>query len=125
MQQAKMNHAYCVGLNPGWKKIRFQLALNKTFRTTRQTTLHPPTIKATPMSKEKQKNAFCTPSLPFLSVFHTKFTISEFKSKQVFHYKYSSPPVLESSTRISKFYAPTDSEHEFNKTEIENWLTIE
>ena len=26
-----MNHAYCVGLNPGWKKIRFQPALNKTF----------------------------------------------------------------------------------------------
>ena len=26
-----MNHAYCVGLNPGWKKMTFQLALNKTF----------------------------------------------------------------------------------------------
>ena len=34
------------------------------------------------------------------------------------------PPVLESSTRISKFYAPTDSEHKFNKTEMENWLPI-
>ena len=34
------------------------------------------------------------------------------------------PPVLESSARISKFYAPTDSEHKFNKTEIENWLPI-
>ena len=76
------------------------------------------------MNKEKQKNAFYTPSLPFLSVFHTKVTISEFKSKQVIHYKYSRP-VLESSTRISKFYDPTDSEHEFDKTEIENWLTIE
>ena len=31
IQQAKMNHANCVGLNPSWKKIRFQLALNKTF----------------------------------------------------------------------------------------------
>ena len=31
IQQARVNHAYCVGLNPGWKKVRFQLALNKTF----------------------------------------------------------------------------------------------
>ena len=32
------------------------------------------------------------------------------------------PPVPESSTRISKFYAPTDSEfeHKFYKTGIEN-----
>ena len=30
------------------------------------------------------------------------------------------PPVLESLTRISKFYAPAGSEHKFNKTEIEN-----
>ena len=29
---------------------------------------------------------------------------------------------MESSARISKFYAPPDSEHKFNKTEIENWL---
>ena len=28
----------------------------------------------------------------------------------------------ESSTKISKFYAPTDSEHKFDKTEIENQL---
>ena len=34
------------------------------------------------------------------------------------------PPVLESSTRISKFYDPTDSEHKFHKTRIENWLSI-
>ena len=31
--------------------------------------------------------------------------------------------VLESSAGISIFYAPTDYEHIFNKTEIENWLT--
>ena len=34
------------------------------------------------------------------------------------------PPVLESSTRIPKCYAPTESEHKFNKMEIENWLPI-
>ena len=27
----RMRRAYCFGLNAGWKKIRFQLALNKTF----------------------------------------------------------------------------------------------
>ena len=30
----------------------------------------------------------------------------------------------ESSTSITKRYAPTDSEHKFNKTKIENWLPI-
>ena len=34
------------------------------------------------------------------------------------------PPVSKSSTRISKFYAPTDSEQKFHKTGIENWLPI-
>ena len=30
------------------------------------------------------------------------------------------PPVLESSTKISKFHAPTNSEHRFHKVRIEN-----
>ena len=34
------------------------------------------------------------------------------------------PPVSESSTRILKFYALTDSEHKFDKTEIAYWLPI-
>ena len=34
------------------------------------------------------------------------------------------PPVSETPTGISKFYAPADSELKFDKTEIENWLTI-
>ena len=33
------------------------------------------------------------------------------------------PSVLESSVRISKFYAPTDSEHKFNKMEIKKLAT--
>ena len=35
------------------------------------------------------------------------------------------PPVLESSTKISKFHDPIDSEHKFHKTRIENWPPIE
>ena len=34
------------------------------------------------------------------------------------------PPVPKSSTRISKFYNPTDSEQKLHKTRIENWLYI-
>ena len=34
------------------------------------------------------------------------------------------PPVSESSTRISKFHDPTDSEHKFYKTKTENWQPI-
>ena len=33
-------------------------------------------------------------------------------------------PVWKASTRISKFYAHTDSEHKFNKTGIENWIAL-
>ena len=32
--------------------------------------------------------------------------------------------VSESSTKISKFHAPTDSEHKFHKARIENWPPI-
>ena len=34
------------------------------------------------------------------------------------------PPVLESSTKISKFYNPTDSKHKLHKTRIENWHSL-
>ena len=59
-------------------------------------------IKAPPKNKNRQKmfSAFLS------SVFHTKFTISELKSKQVFHPNgnWLRLPVSESSSRISKFY---------------------
>ena len=35
------------------------------------------------------------------------------------------PPVSQSSTKISKFHAPTDSEQKFHKARIENWPPIE
>ena len=34
------------------------------------------------------------------------------------------PPISEFTTKIPKFYPPTDSEHKFNKTGIENCLPI-
>ena len=36
IQQAGTSHSYCVSLNSGWKRMRFQLALNKTFCPTPQ-----------------------------------------------------------------------------------------
>ena len=38
IQHARMIHVYCVSLNPGWEKMRFQLVLNKTFCPTSQPT---------------------------------------------------------------------------------------
>ena len=35
-----MCHAYYFGLNPGWKKMQFQLALNKNFCPTPQPLTH-------------------------------------------------------------------------------------
>ena len=55
-----MCHAYCLGSHPGWKKMSFQLALNKTFCPTTQ-----PKIKASPKKKNKQNNAFCLPLIGF------------------------------------------------------------
>ena len=40
IQQAKMNHAYCDGLNPGWEKMRIKLALNKSFCSNPQPLTH-------------------------------------------------------------------------------------
>ena len=35
------------------------------------------------------------------------------------------PPVSESSIKISKFHAPTDSENKFHKPRVKNWPPIE
>ena len=35
------------------------------------------------------------------------------------------PPVLESLTRISKFYDPSNAEHKSHEAIIENWLSID
>ena len=60
-----------------------------------------------------------------LTVFHTRFTISELKRKinrySILTVTELGLPVSGSSTRISKSYVPTDSELKFHKMEIENW----
>ena len=60
-QQAKMNHAYCVGLNSGWKKMRFQLALNKTFCPNPQPLTHG---RLTQRQRTKINKTMLSASLP-------------------------------------------------------------
>ena len=81
------------------------------------TTSHPPTIKAPSKNKDQENRAsyFCL--------------ISCLQYQNLKSGKYSvlielGPSVLEASTRISYFYAPTDSEYQFHKTGIENCLPI-
>ena len=90
------------------------------------TTPHPPTMKATPKSKNWQNNGFCFPPPP-----PHRFSTQSSQYQNWKANKYSiltvnelGPLVLESTARISKFYAPINSEHKFNKTEIENWLPL-
>ena len=83
--------------------------------------------KATPKNKNSQNNAYCPLSPYPLYQFSTQS--SQYQNWNANMYSLLTVnelgrPVLESSTRISKCYAPTDSERKFNKTEIENWLPI-
>ena len=76
IQHAKMCHAYCLGLNPSWKKMQFQLTLNKTFCPAPQ----PLTYQRL---KHRQRAKISKTMLSALhsSVFYIKFTVSELKSK--------------------------------------------
>ena len=81
------------------------------------TTPHPPSIKAPSKNKDYESHACCFSLISCLQYHNLKSD------------KYSllidlELPVLEPSTRISYFYAPTDSEYKFHKTGIENCLPI-
>ena len=99
----------------------FQMALNKTFCPKPQLLTHQQ-LKCHQRTKNNKTMLSASPSL----VFQTKFTIPKLKSKWVFQPNGTElrPPVSECSTRISKFCAPPDSEHKFDKMEIENQLTM-
>ena len=76
IQHARMHHVYCFSLNPSRKKMRFQLALNKTFCSTSQPLIHRQ-LKHCQRTKINKTMLSASPS----SVFCSKFTISELKSK--------------------------------------------
>ena len=84
-------------------------------------TSHPPTTKA------PSKNNWLTKSglLPFPNRFFTQtLQYQNLKSNKYYILIKLGPPVSEFSTKISYFYAPTDSEQKFHKTGVKNWLPI-
>ena len=119
-----MNHVCCIGLNPSWKKMRFQLAVNKTFCLNPQLLTHR-------LLKQRQrtkinKTMLCAPLPPphQFSTQNSQYQNWKANKYVILTVNELGSPVLESSARILKFYTPTDSEHKFNKTETENWLLI-
>ena len=73
IQQARMNHAYCVGINPGWKKMTFQLALNKTFCPNPQPLTHRQ-VKQRQRTKIN-KTMLLPPPFPFIGFPHKVYNI--------------------------------------------------
>ena len=124
IQQVILNYAYCVALNPVCKKMYFQLALNKTFCATHN--LSPTDDSSNAKGQKLTKWCFLPLSVP-PNRFSTQ--ILQYQNWKANHYSILTinelgTPVLESTAKIADFFDPTDSEHKFNKTEIENWLTI-
>ena len=101
-------------------KVAISAALNKAFCPTPPTLIHR-RFKHRQKTKINKTMLSSSPS----SFFHTKFTTSVLKSKQLFHPTKTElgPPVSESSTGL-KILCPTDSEHRFHNKGIENCFPI-
>ena len=114
IQHARMNHAYCVGLNPGWKKMRFQLALNKTFYPTHQR-----------LKQLQTKPCFLHPCSPPLPPPPHRFS-TQAQSSQYQNWKANKCSIITVNEQgppvISNFLLPLilNSNLQFNKTKIEN-----
>ena len=118
-----MNHAYCVGLNPAWKKMRFQLVLNKTFCPNPQPLTHRRLKQRQKTKINKTMLSAPLSSLPPSPLIGCPYKVHNIRIEKAKKYSILTvnelePPVLDFSARISKFYAPTDSEYKFNKTEL-------
>ena len=113
-----------MSLNCCWRKIIFQLTLNKTFCPNPQPLTHQ-------QGKQRQrtkinKTMLSSPSLSphWFSTQSLQYQNSNTNKYSILTVNELGAPVLVSSAGISKFDAPTGFEHRFNKTEIENWLPI-
>ena len=104
IQHAKMYHVDCFGLNPGWKKMQYQLALNTT-------------------KEQKLMKQYFLPPRHRISLQSTQN--QNWKSNKYFILTVIElgPPLSGSLFKISKLYAPTDSKHRFNKARMENLFT--
>ena len=102
-----------------WKKIRFQLALNKTYSLTAPPLIHQ-------RFKHLQRTKINKTMLSVSSVLYAELTISVLKSTYVFHPKGNWTRIASVGILnwVSTVYATTDSKHKFQKTWIENLLPI-
>ena len=98
--------------------MRFQLALNKTFAPTPPPLIHQ-RFKHRQRTKINRAMLSASPSL-------VSDTTSVLKGKYVFHLNgnWTRTASVGGLNWVSTFYVPTDSEHKFHKTRIENWLPI-
>ena len=81
--------------------------------------------KAWQSKNNNQNNAFC---LPFFGFFTKSSQYQIWKANPysiLTNGNQAWTARLESLTRISKFYDPSDSEHKFHKMRIENWLSVD
>ena len=103
----------------GWKKIRFQVALDKTYSLTPPPLIHQ---KFKHHQRTKINKMFSTSS-----VLYAKFTITVLKSTQVFHSNgnWTRTASVGALNWVWTVYATTDCEHKFQKMGLENWLPIE
>ena len=70
IQYVRMRQTYYHGLNSTWEKIRFQLALNKTFFPTPKPSATN-NLNTTKKKKINQENAFCLPLIDFPYTVHS------------------------------------------------------
>ena len=101
--------------------MQIQLGLYKTFCPTPPPLTHKQ-LKHSQKTKINQIMLSASPSSFFMLSSHVNGNANKHSIQTINEF---GPPVLESSTKISKFHAPTDSEPKFHKERIENWLPIE
>ena len=102
IQPIRMCHAYCFGQSPGWKKMRFQLALNKTFCPT-----PPPFIYQQLKHRQRtkiNKTMLCASPIGFPHKDHNIRIEKQANIRKYFNLTITElgPPVSESSTFIKQ-----------------------
>ena len=116
IQHARICHACCFGLNRGWKKIQFQLALNKTFCPTPQPLTH---RRGT--DKEQKLTNQCFPPLPHMfSRQSSQYQIWKANKYSFLTVIELGPPVMLSSLGCQSFMTPLIT----NKSLIKRKLKI-
>ena len=117
--EIKYLHSYPLLLPKQKKGDAIQLTLNMTFCPTPQPSAT--NNQSTPKEQRLTKSGL----LPFPNCFFTQtLQYQNLKSNKYYILIKLGLPVSEFSTKISYFYAPSNSEQKFHKTGVENWLPI-